>query len=190
MMDAHRAARLDLGGIGAELARRILAECAPAVDAEVRRLTPALRHTHGIDADDLRSLGQIAVLEAYLTHQEGRGRTLRSWAGQVVRWRLSEAIESSQAECVSDPEVDSDTAGPAEDPAESYDSIERVVWLEQTLGTLPPRHRTLIAQQLRGEAQRHLGATLGLGRTRVSKETQNAVAALRARAIDAGLWEE
>lgn len=189
MMDNRRAARLDLGMIGAALASRILAECSLAIEVEVRRLTPALRHTQGLDPEDLHALGQIAVLEAYLTHEPEKGRTLRSWAGQVVRWRLVEAVQQAQspeaggngAVCDAEPEDE------AEDPATSYDEIEKLTWLQQAIGRLPPRQRTLLAARLRGETGREVGKTLGLGDVRASQVASGAIRLLYEQALDAGL---
>lgn len=184
-MDARRAVRHDLGSIGAALAARILSECEPAIDAEIRRLRPALRHTQGIDEDDLRSLGQIVALESYLTWEEGRGRTLRSWAGQNVRWRLGEAIRAAQS-----PEESRGASVASDevvDPREGYDEAERLEWLQSAIGRLSPRRRVLVVSTLRGEQQHAVGSTLGIGRSRVCQEISVAVAALHEAAVHAGL---
>lgn len=183
-MDPRRAVRRDLGGIGAAVAIRVLTECAPAIEAEVRRLRPSLRHVQGLDEDDLRSLGQIAALEAYLTHADGRGRTLRSWAGQVVRWRLVEAVQAAQAP---DEHVMLEGDEVEVDPTLDYERAEQISWLHRTVGTLPPRMRVLVAARLSGQSQGAAGRTLGIGDTRVSQEVGAAVVALHAAALDAGL---
>jgi DNA-directed RNA polymerase specialized sigma subunit len=188
-MDATRAVRRDLGSIDAALASRILTECAPGIDAEVRRLRPALRHTQGIGVDDLHALGQIAALEAYLTWEAGRGRTLRSWAGQVVRWRLTGAVMDAQSPEESrgtPPQRPEDVV----DPALDHDEAERQAWLLDTVGKLAPRLRVLVVSKLRGEEQAATARTLGIGQGRVSQEIRVAIVTLQAAAADAGLLDD
>lgn len=186
-MDPRRIVRLDLGSISGAQAAAILAECAPAVDAEVARLRSALRHTQGVDEDDLRSLGQIACLEASLTWDASRGCALRTWAGRMVRWRLSEAVQAAQS-----PERGGIETSEEEgvDPHEDYDEAERLEWLQRALGGLTPRLRLLVASRLRGEAQGAVGRTLGIAKARTSQEVHAAVACLRVAAAGAGLVEE
>lgn len=186
-MDARRAVRRDLGAISAGLARQILSQTEPAIDAEVRRLRPALRHCQGLDEDDLRALGQIAALESYLTWQPDAGCALRSWAGRTIRWRLAEAIERSQS-----PERTAGRTPPAAleeavDPSEDYDESERLDWLQGSLGGLTPRLRTLVAAKLRGESGREVGRSLGISDARVVEQLADAVSELREAAMDAGL---
>lgn len=187
MMDARRAARRDLGAITGPLARQILTQTEPAIDAEVRRLRPALRHCQGIDEDDLRALGQIAALESYLTWDANAGCALRSWAGKLIRWRLTEAVQRTQS-----PERTAGATPPGAfdeviDPSEGYDESERLDWLQATLGSLSPRLRTLVAARLRGESGREVGRTLGISDARVVEQLATAVSELRDAAMDAGL---
>lgn len=186
---ARRAVRLDLGTISGPLARQILEQSASAVEAEVRRLRPALKHTQGLDADDLRSMGQIAALESYLTWDAAAGCALRTWTGKVIRWRLSEAIERAQS-----PERCSGSTPPKAleqtyDPSEGYDASERIGWLETTVGTLAPRLRCIVAAKLRGESGSEVGRTLGVSQTLISVELDRALGTLRLQAVDDGLGE-
>ncbi len=153
-MDPKRVVRLDLGSISAPLARQILEQTESAVEAEVRRLRPALRHVAGIDEDDLRSLGQIAALESYLTWDAERGGALRTWAGRLIRWRLTEAVQLAQSPEQTAGSVPRAAAEEAVDPTEGYDAAERAEWLQSTLGGLTPRLRVLVAARLRGETGR------------------------------------
>lgn len=41
--------------------------------------------------DDLRSIGQLAVLEAYVIYED-RGAQLSTWVYRIVYWRLAEAL--------------------------------------------------------------------------------------------------
>jgi DNA-directed RNA polymerase specialized sigma24 family protein len=93
-MNASRQVRMDLGGIPAPRVREILELARVPIEAEITRLRRALSRCSAIDADDLRSLGQIVALEASLTHDAARG-TLRTWIGTCVRWRLGEAMEDA-----------------------------------------------------------------------------------------------
>jgi DNA-directed RNA polymerase specialized sigma24 family protein len=188
-VDPKRVVRLDLGSISAPLARQILEQTESAVEAEVRRLRPALRHVAGIDEDDLRSLGQIAALESYLTWDAERGCALRTWAGRLIRWRLTEAVQLAQSPEQTAGSVPRAAAEEAVDPTEGYDAAERAEWLQSTLGGLTPRLRVLVAARLRGETGREAGRTLGISDALASSKVLEALRILHRAAVDDGLGD-
>lgn len=89
----RREARCDLSGFTVAEVREVLALARVPIDAEISRVQRALKRCASIDEDDLRSIGQIAALEAKKKFDPARGVMLRSWIGSVVRWRISEAVK-------------------------------------------------------------------------------------------------
>lgn len=199
-VDPRRVARLDLRSVTSTSARDLLSACEPAIEAEVGRWSGLLARGRGLDADDLRAVGRVAVLEASLTYQPDRGRTLRTWAGLVVHQRISEVAGAACALAEHEvPAADPDgllegdehvEADDVVDPQLEQDQRERLAWLARALAKLPPRRRAILAAKLRGESQREVGRTLGISDARTSQEVDAAVAELRALAVDAGLLDE
>ncbi len=153
----RRVARVDFGGIAEADAVKLLAECERFIFFEVRRWGQA--DLEGLDLEDLAAIGRLAVLEAAVTHVEGRGRSLRSWARQMARWRIQEAARRAEPAVVP-PEV------LHEAPPESADP-DRLADLRRKLAALPARSRYAVTRTLEGASVSTIATELGVTRPTV-----------------------
>ena len=96
MIRPERIARVDLGAVSERDARKALAAAAQTVRVELHAVRAAIAHLDCIDMDDMRSIAQIAVIEAFATWLPDRGAQLATWTQRLVRWRLRETIQASQ----------------------------------------------------------------------------------------------
>lgn len=185
-MIVTRQARRDLSGISKARAKEVLDLARVPIDAEISRLKVALSRCSAIDADDLRSLGQIAALEASLTHNAEKG-TLRTWIGTVVRWRLGEAMKDAgdlaTVEVARGLTSDFEGLGPSYDPSESYELADAKAWVERSLAGLTPRQKILVAQLLGNSCDtfQELSMSFGIDRTWLTKSLGMAITMLQER---------
>ena len=177
--------RHDLGTISSARAAELLSEFCPVIEGELKRYSGV--ELQGLGYDDLRSVAQIAVLEASLSFEDGRV-LLRTWVGRVVRWRLAETARTAQpdVELTDRPEDFLNGAN----PYEVMEHIETVMWVRQAVGALGPRRRTIVVSSMGGETLRQIGPTLGISKSRVGQEREKAYETLRTQALEAGLVGE
>lgn len=172
----------DLSAISSERAAELLKEFGALIEGELRKYGGV--HLQGLGYDDLRSVAQLAVLEASLSHDPERG-TLRTWARRLVRWRLGDTVKQAQPkeELTDRPE---DFLN-GRNPYEILAKIEETMWVHQSVGCLDPRRRTIVVATMAGETLRQIGPTLGISKSRVGQERDTAFAWLREQALEAGL---
>jgi RNA polymerase sigma factor (sigma-70 family) len=176
-VDPARVARVDLQGVSNAQARRALANMAGAVEKELKKV--AWVRLRGIDLDDLRAIAQLAVLESVVTYNESRGRKWSSWAYQLIRWRLQEAVrlelerEAQEVPMSSSPGFALDAASPS--PEATYLAREERAQVEKHLAQLPPRAGMALACKLQGESLAEIGASVGVHYSLVCREIQDAV---------------
>lgn len=167
----------DYGSLSDQLARQVLADARGYIEALVLKVRP---FTRAHDEDDLRSVAEMAALEAHLTYEPDRGRSWGTWVYQVISWRLEELRQE---------EVDVPAEGvvwapcPAPSPESRVEAYQLAEWLESRLARLPPRHALVVARKLHGETGAELGETLGLSRARVSQVVRKAEQMLHRRAL-------
>ena len=201
-MLAHRPRadlRVSIGKVDDETARRLLREHRGLVHSVVRKhATVAGRAFHPIDAEDLRTIAECAVLEAWVSYEPGDtsqetvpGAGFRAHARRVASWRVSDAVGRLRRA-----EPPSAHRGEAEDlPAylngAASDSVvyrrELWSWLHQAIGRLPLRQRIVVSEMLRGVSQVELSRELGISEGRMSQEYAAAVRTLRDLAVADGL---
>jgi hypothetical protein len=114
---AGRYLRAQCGGLTPAQVRAWLTQFDPVVKLVVRNLHRKNPHAT-LELEDLLSVGQMAVLEACQTFKEGAGGTLRTWVGNVIRWRVAAAIEEVSETWV----LNLDNFGPA------YASKQHAKW--------------------------------------------------------------
>lgn len=188
-MDVARQARRNLGGMPPARVREVLELARVPIASEISRYRLALRRCGSIDEDDLRSLGQIAALEAAHTHDPSRGSELRSWIGFLVRQRITEAMkdagDAASVEIAFGLPPDFESLTEAYDPIEfeRFELANAREWVERSLCGLSPRQKILIAQLLGNvcESFRELSASLGVDKSRVFQDYQVALTALQVR---------
>jgi len=95
---AKRFLRAQCEGLEERQAKAWLVEFAPVIRILVGKYRHAIEYISGFDQDDLVPIAQMAVLEACLTFNPNASGTLRTWVGNIVRWRLAAAISSAQDE--------------------------------------------------------------------------------------------
>lgn len=136
----------------------------------------------GIDLDDLRVVAQLAVLESVVTYSATRGRKWSSWAYQLIRWRLSEAVTAEMAHdalLVSHSDThESEPISEIPTPEDVYLAQEASQRVQRKLAYLPPRAGVALACKLHGESLVQIGETVGIHYSLVSREVQAAVQTL------------
>lgn len=95
---AKRFLRAQCEGLEERQAKAWLVEFAPVIRILVGKYRHSIEYISGFDQDDLVPIAQMAVLEACLTFNPNASGTLRTWVGNIVRWRLAAAISSAQDE--------------------------------------------------------------------------------------------
>lgn len=175
---------VNYGSIAPEQARTLLKTYARTVNLIVSSLRTL---PCSMGPDDLQTYGQMAVLEAYITHDPAHGLE-KTWVTHVVRWRVQEAAKMAQR-----PEVPTDQAhtwANGAGPEEKTTVHEQKLWLESKIGSLSPREANVIALRLRGESSSAIAVTLGVSRGRISQNVSSAVQTLHKLALSEGLGLE
>jgi RNA polymerase sigma factor (sigma-70 family) len=158
-----------MGSIGAATARQLLEDYAGLVAGVAR------------GDEDLAQVARIAVLEAYVTHRQGRGRKLKSWVHRVVRWRVAEAWQRRPPEALP---LEEELLNGAP-PDRLLEQLQGVRMARQYIDSLSPRLQTVYAALLTGETPTEIAHTLGItpGRLRQvlqkHRENQHTRARLR-----------
>lgn len=171
--DAARDVRADMSGIDAKTAQRLLTEYMPMVRAIAR--------TYYIDQDELLTVGQIAIMEAFVSYKEDADASEKTWVRKVVRWRMKGAVWREMS--ATDPELfvqDEALTNGKHDPERN--TLRNT--LRSAAERLSPRHRTIIDARMRGETYAEIGESLGISTARVHKEAQRAYQELREWAED------
>jgi RNA polymerase sigma factor (sigma-70 family) len=179
-VDPARVARVDLSQVDRAKAHEALASMTGAIEKEIARYRWV--RFRGIDLDDLRVVAQLAVLEAVVTYSGARGRKWSSWAYQLIRWRLSEAVTAEMThdallatqpeDCGSEPVAEDPTP---EDHVLEAEGAQRV---RRKIAYLTPRAGVALSCKLHGESLVQIGATVGIHYSLVSREIQAAVQTL------------
>ena len=154
---------------------------------EVSAVRNAVWACPGLDEDDLAAVAQIAILEASVTWVEGKGRSLRSWVQQVIRWRLGETLTASRQ-----PNEVPHGAGAEFDDAVAYKqdigpspfgdgwSAARFAQMfTESMAKLTPADRVLIQHAVSGASRAETARKLARGYTEVCHATTAALAQLR-----------
>lgn len=202
-----RASRVVRGGLGdysdAE-ASAVLLRYGGVLAAEVKRMTPRAAY-HGLTSEDLTSIAQVAALSAHRSWRPERGRSRANWVGQVVRWRLRDAVaDPGAAETPHQNlggEAPHENFGGAPDafgaatrvpqPDARLDAEARAAIFEATIGQLSPRRRTIVACYLNGETFGQIAETLGVCHQYVAREYKLALGEVRKIVeISGETWEE
>jgi RNA polymerase sigma factor (sigma-70 family) len=155
-MSASRDVRVDLGSIDAATARRLLREYSGLVAGVAR------------GDEDLAQVARIAVLEAYVTHRPGRGRTLKSWVHKVVRWRVADAWQRRPVEALP---LEEELLNGAP-PDRLLEQLQGVRLARQYVDSLSPRLQTIYAAMLNGETPSEIAHTLGITPSRLRQVLQ------------------
>lgn len=172
-MDPSRVARVDLASVSNAQAKRALSDMAGAVEKELQKV--AWVRLRGVDLDDLRAIAHLAVLEAVVTYNESRGRKWSSWAYQLIRWRLQEAVRVELAYETQEVAAVNAPLDAAPSPEEVYLAREAHTRVGRHLARLPPRAGTALACKLQGESLAEIGASVGVHYSLVCREIQDAV---------------
>jgi RNA polymerase sigma factor (sigma-70 family) len=159
--------RINFSAVDEVTARNLLRDYAQ----DLRALVGQYSWLNVADQADLRSAGQLAVLEGHLSFN-GNG-TARGWILTVVRWRLREAFAATHH-----PEILA--ANPERmngaDPEQQFWRATAV----RAIGRLSPRHRVIVDGRMRGETFEEIGASIGLSTSAVHRESEKAFSILRA----------
>lgn len=184
MMDVARQVRVDLGGLDPKDVKQALELAKVPISAEIARLKHALRRCGAIDEDDLRSVGQIAALEALKTWNESRGQTLRSWIGVTIRWRISEVVQDAGDSATR--EIAKGLANDVEDLAqpveviEAYETADAKAWVLKAMSRLTPRQQIVLSQRIAGsqETDKDFAQTFGVHKSQLCRDLEEAVEVL------------
>lgn len=174
---------VDYSGLTNAEARALLDEHRADVETlvgKVRTFTP------GYGEEDLRSVAEVAVLEAHRTYRPACGMSPRSWAYRVVQWRLEE-LRSEVIDLPTDYGALAPAPGPH--PEERVARIELQDWLERALASLPLQEGLILTRKLHGESSLAIGETIGLTPGRVSQLYRAGLERLRRDAARAQVVE-
>lgn len=185
MVAATRVYRDPIGQVSDARARAVLRKARPVITAEVRRRVARGRRS-GLELDDLTRIAEGAALEASATWRDGAGRKPSTWAGQVIRWRLDEALD--QEAPATEPEIPFEPVG--DDPLGGFERFvpadevsylhARARTLERAISTLCDRRRRIVREHLEGRTFEQIGRELGVTHQYVAREYGKAVAEMRA----------
>lgn len=167
--NARKEVRANMSAITDPQARALLSEHARIVD---RIAGDYPFH----DADELRAVGSVAVLEAFVTHEPARA-PLRSWITTTVRWRIGEVVQREVSR------LDRPRIEEAPEPlTNGRHDPERRFQLDEIIELLPyltPQHAVIITARLRGETFEEIGKSLGFSASNAHEQHGIGVAQLR-----------
>ena len=149
---ARKEVRVDMGGIPAGTAAELLTAYGGII-ARIAATFPT------VETEELRSVGQIAVMEAWVTYNPRREIPMRAWVTQVVRWRIVERadVEISRRDVGSLDLAPEPATNGRHDPERRY-MLDQVIDL---LVYLTPRQAMIIDGRLRRETFAEIAITLG-----------------------------
>lgn len=84
--------RQDMGGVPPKRVVELLAEFEPLVTREAHRCARRTRQYPWYGIEDYLSVGQIAVIEAFVSYRAESGAALKTWVTKLVKWRLAAAV--------------------------------------------------------------------------------------------------
>lgn len=162
-MMPRRVIRQDCSEVTNGQATAWLTEYGHVVEIQLRRVPRAALRAGWFDEDDLRAVGQMAVLEACQTYDEGRQAqiALRSWVGRLVDWRMRAAVKDAY-------KVSTSAANPPEwatertDDPEWLDMSAMQTQLREAIRQLGVRDKTILLEHLAGETSAGIGKPLGV----------------------------
>jgi len=164
-----RLLRVDCSSLSERDAVRYLQEYREVVTAVAKRMQRSLPYTSGLDIEDLEAVGRFAVLEAVLTYDSASDATLRTWVGQVVRWRMSYQVELTDTggtvRVVSPEEAAQlqDFAGCTDgDLDEQLAARQELEIVSQILADMPIRTRYILVHRLQEASGREIASGLGI----------------------------
>lgn len=142
------------------------------------------------DEAEVRSVVEVAVVEALATYETKHATKLNTWTHRVIRWRLSELRASRRGEHQARQHmVDRDGeeytieyASHEPSPEENAAHLERMRWLDGAMRVLTPRESAVLAARLNGETGVASGSALGVTRQCVQQHEAHALDKLRRRA--------
>lgn len=147
----------DFGQLDEATAKRLLAEYTPVVKAMCRLYPHHVR-------DDFVALGQVAVLEAVVSHDPSRSAQA-TWIRWLVRRRLRAELARENAQAA--PIVPLD------------DSAELSTAPEVDLGSLTGQQQTIVRAHHNGEPLAAIAERLGVRRQHVHRQYQRGLKKLR-----------
>lgn len=193
---ARRDLRVSLAGVDNATARSLLEEHRGIVTGLVQRFRPAMVGAfHVTSREDLVSVAEAAVLEAWVTYREGdvtkerrEGAGFRTHVRRVVRWRLADHAGQARREApdttyrVDRKQYADDVWRSSEESRATIDPIEGIAgespdpvevtylgqardWLLGELGELDPRRRTIVVAVLL-EGETQVAVARSLGLTK------------------------
>ena len=124
--------------------------------------------------DDLLSVGDLAILEGYVTHNAAKAAE-STWVRKVIHWRLTEAVRGLPEEADATSQLDEAQTRDGHD-------TEREVLQNLALrvvGTLSPRHQAIVLGRLHDETLEEIAESLGISTARTGIEERNALKLLR-----------
>lgn len=177
--------RVDCTNIPRQDAERWIREYSDVVRVTFGRIRSGLSRTAGIDAEDVASVGYMAILEACTTYDpnnEARA-SLRTWVGSVVHWRMSrlldrltrqkgEIVDHAWAQHVQEREQ-------IDEFEERMEALERLRVLAENFGRLPHRTKIILLQRLEGASSEETATSLGISVFREQQIVARSRAALR-----------
>lgn len=182
--------RVDCTDLPAAQARQWLSDYRDVVEKHIVWFRRSLHHTVGLVDEDLRTVGQMAVLEACRTYNDTSGATLRTWVGTVVRWRLTSLLHKlskPQGEHVNHMEaVTRYEASQVDEFEERMEYTEQLRQLAAYLAMMPHRTRIVLFQRLEGVDERTIAKTLGISKVRTEQLVGDARAQLREALVSEG----
>lgn len=197
---AKRELRVSLAEVDNATAHKLIEHHRPIVNTIVHRYASSAQQAfHVLLREDLVTIGETAVLEAYVRYRDGdpskdnAGGGFATWARRVVGWRVSEAVQRALTQ---EPHVNNraDSANGvlrahrASNPRPDTVAYRRqlMAWLRRRLRRLSPRQRIIISAVLKGESQAAVARSLGLSPGRVNQEYFHALEQLRQFAAEDG----
>lgn len=146
------------------------------------------------DREDLLSMGRVALLQAHVTFEAGRGVKFLTWAHRLVRQALLDAVRNvrERARVESDMgenfDLDHYDAGVVPQDVELVEQRE-VRWLRAKLanGLLTERERSIMRMRLSGATLSSIGEQHGVSREWIRLTEKHVTERLRQAAAQEGV---
>lgn len=196
-----RALRVDLRSVDDSIAIALLREYGGWPRREAARWIATLNASGSqplfpLDYDDLVSVGETAIFEAWTTYRDGDvsrepastgfGGGFSAHVRRVVSWRIADYVGGTSygqppaaSRCDAHNGAMRDVAAPELGADEKLYNQELRVWLRQGLAALPLQQRAIVVGISKGESQAALARTLGLDRRDVHREYHRGLDRLR-----------
>lgn len=155
----------------------------PLVLYVLRRFLLRVGRIRGLDADDLRSAGLVALVKSSRYWQPGRGATFGTYAHRAIWNAMTHEVALHKRHTGYATQLDSDTTDPVDMRTDAADRerINTQAW--SLLSVLTPDERFVIEETVMGRTtQRELQRRLGINRATTQKRKKKALAKMRALA--------